>query len=474
MNGFIKVITEAAHNNHLLIFVGAGASIGLPDEIGLPSGNQLNIKLKKLFHENDLIENLSLEKASEYLEGRYGRRTLIDKVKSILSEVKEPLQTHKLIAELPAEVIVTTNYDALIEKALEKNNKTYVTITSDSDLVNLSKKDVKVFKIHGCINTQQDDFILSEKDYYEKFLLSSNLYVDVLKSWLSTHTCLFVGYSLSDINLKHIFFDISQKLSIQNIMGKFYSIQRDPIDAEVSIWEKRGFIIIKSNQNDFLNTIIDEIEFNNFRKENLTLVADTIIRVGKLSLSNLTEIEKKSGADEQRFILLSKRKMNYLNIEEGDWVEIKANNKSEYVKVFITTDIFFELIMPLTVRNLFNLNNNKPILNNVSISKAIFSKINSLRISPHDIITLLPVDFDRLKGFEKKSVITIRNLEFDLLGLKEGDSMNLLSVDVPDFIQVVCIYKFTSNPGRALIGVNSTLKDLLDKLDIDYHDLILR
>ncbi len=474
MKGFLNILTESAINNNLLVFVGAGASIGEDGEIGLPSGQKLNNLLKSAFYEEDETDGLSFESAAEFLEGKYGRRTLIDKISEIIKKVEHPVNTHRLISELPFEIVVTTNYDDLIEKALTEIGKEHLTITCDTDLINLSKSAIKVFKIHGCINTKSDDIIISEKDYYEKFLLSSYLFVDILKSWLTTHTCLFIGYSLSDINIKHLFFDISKRLGITNIKGRFFAVQYSPTQAEINLWEKRGFVIIKSDQNAFLNDLIDEIEFNAWTRDSKTLIAKKPIRIGKLSARALKTTEQKTGADEQRFIHLSKRKVEYLGMKDGEWALIEVNDKKEYVKVFSkNSNTAVDIKFPLTVRNLLNIKGIPPLVKDIKITKAQLSPIQQLPITQHDLISLLPIEFDRIEKVVGKPVVTIRNLEFELLSLKEGDALLIKSENAKTFEKTVFAYKFNSNPGRALIGVNSTLKDHLDELDIDYHHLIL-
>lgn len=466
-----KMLAEKACKNKLLIFIGAGASVGSSSEVGLPSGSQLNQLIIDYFEEKDILKNESLEKVTEYIEKKYGRKVLIDKLYEIVRSVSIPLKTHKLISELPVKIFVTTNYDELLEKALKAINKECYRITSDSDITSISNNEINIFKIHGCVTTKEDDIIITESDYYEKFLLKSNLYIDILKAWLSTHTCLFIGYSLSDVNLKYLFFEISKKIGVENIKGRFYAIQRNPNKSDIEIWEKRGFIILPEDKNVFLDTLIEEIEFKDIERQNDTLVSKPSLSIGKLELGEVKSYEQRNGNDGQRFILMSDRKMNHLKVVDGDWLKIEVQNNeqinSQLARVYHDNSVSeYTIRLPLVTRNLLKVNSDSTIGSNINltISKANITNISELLIdSLKESISYLPIELDNDNFHQEIPIIALRNLEFSIFDLK-GQSNCTVKVkgnSEKTFKAKVVLFESKYNPGRAIVGISSTFRRLL-------------
>lgn len=472
MDGHIKLLAEAARNNQLLIFAGAGISIGTQQHPGLPTGHGLNEHLKKEFMEEQNLAELSLDQTAEYLEYKYGRNTLMQKLSQLIESVSEPTQTHRLLSEIPFEVFVTTNYDVLMEKALDEKNRKYQQITQDLDLTNLLKQKVKVFKIHGCIANNQDRIILSEFDYYSKFLLDRVVFRDILKAWLLTHTCLFIGYSLSDINLKNVFFDISLNMGVANVKGRYYSVQLNPGEAQTKLWEERGFRILGDDQNNFLDKLIERIEFGPFRKVDRALISDGDVKVGKLSSEELRTFGGKNGRHEQRMVLLSERKLRYLNLRDGDWIRIELNDRACLARVFTKISLSFaDIQLPLVIRNLLSFNLDKQKVDSLRLKKFDPKPIDELSVDRQDWIALLPAEYE--DNTNQISQIAIRALEHEMLGLNNSSEVYILSPDDPDLRIRAITSHFQSNPGRALIGVNHALKDVLKaKLTAPYRLII--
>ena len=458
MTGYQNLIVEAARENRLLLFVGAGASMGEPDEKGLPTGWGLGQILKQSFAEEEV--DLSLEKLAEFLEAKYGRNPVITKVSDVISAVEKPVRTHHLLAEMANRIVVTTNYDDLLEKSLSAAGKEHVKITSDFDLINLDQNAIKVFKIHGCINTPSDDYILTEKDYYEKFLLSAKLYVDLLKSWLTTHTCLFIGYGLHDVNLKHLFFEISGRLTVEQTKGRYFAVQFKPAPEEVTVWEKRGFHIVDRDQNAFLEELVDGMEFYALERTDGKLVASTPIRIGKMGLRELRGLVNHTGKDEQRVVMLSRRKMDYLKVEDGDWISIEANHRIEWARCFAGNRAADpDLKLPLVMRNLLGLEVEHEIETTCTLQKVEVTPLDVVRLRPHDMVATLPLE----EHFDTDDIprLALRNLMMGRLGVKAGDELSLvLGDDAPIAVRLTT---FISNPGRAVIGVDLSLKDHIDE-----------
>jgi len=186
-------IFEAKNDNKLVFFVGSGMS----KNVGLPDWNDLIDELKKDLNtkETDYLKIAQLY----FLE--FGSYEYYKKVKSFfpLEKVK-PHNIHKLLIRTFPQYIITTNWDNVIEKAIDEEMALYDVVRNDAELISTSSTR-KLIKMHGDIELQ--NIIFTEDDYLEytnKFPLVENY----VKSILSTNIVIFLGYSYSDINLKYI------------------------------------------------------------------------------------------------------------------------------------------------------------------------------------------------------------------------------------------------------------------------------
>lgn len=106
--------------------------------------------------------------------------------------------------------IITTNYDDFLESHLQ-----FPVYIGQNDLFNVSTtyKLGEIYKIHGCLS-KPNSIILNEEDYiniYERYqYLSAKLLTFFIE-----HPIIFIGYSISDKNIKDILVDINKCLNNQ-------------------------------------------------------------------------------------------------------------------------------------------------------------------------------------------------------------------------------------------------------------------
>jgi hypothetical protein len=127
---------------------------------------------------------------------------------------KKPSPALKMLAKLPFRILVTTNYDLLLEDALTDGKKNPYCIlynpksTEPTEIIEKEPTAQKpiIFKMHGDINQAKsivitdEDYIhfvhrMSDKDKYHPFPRSI---LDKMMLW----PILFIGYSLRDYNLR--------------------------------------------------------------------------------------------------------------------------------------------------------------------------------------------------------------------------------------------------------------------------------
>ena len=197
-NSHIKHIIEAKKDDRLAIFVGSGVSLTSNTEnFSFPSWGDLISELK---------QNLNLDDESDYLKIaqlyflEFGEPTYYKSIQRYFPKGAKPSLAHELIFKLNPQCIITTNWDSLLEDSMVDQGKLYSKICSDKDLVK-AKNQKKLIKMHGDFNNHN---IVFKEDDYLSYSHNFPLIENYIKSILSTHTVLFLGYSYSDINLKHI------------------------------------------------------------------------------------------------------------------------------------------------------------------------------------------------------------------------------------------------------------------------------
>lgn len=200
LSRFVEKYAKAIKNKNAAIFAGAGLSIpaGFVNWKNLlrDIAAELNLDIDK---ENDLIAIAQYH----YNEKGNNRHRLNQLLIDEFTAGTSVTTNHKILAALPIQTYWTTNYDKLIEKAIEEEGKTPDTkITQENLSTNISKRDSVVYKMHGDVS-QPDQAILT-KDDYEGYNEKRPLFTTTLQGDLISKTFLFVGFSFDDPNLEYI------------------------------------------------------------------------------------------------------------------------------------------------------------------------------------------------------------------------------------------------------------------------------
>jgi hypothetical protein len=114
-----------------------------------------------------------------------------------------PTENHAILARLPIQTYWTTNYDRLIEAALEKNEKVPDTKYTTKQLATTRpKRDAIVYKMHGDVEHPSDAVLI--RDDYERYHVKMQPFITALSGDLIAKTFLFLGFSFTDPNLEYI------------------------------------------------------------------------------------------------------------------------------------------------------------------------------------------------------------------------------------------------------------------------------
>ncbi|NUO81849.1 SIR2 family protein [candidate division KSB1 bacterium] len=194
----------------LVPFLGAGASLGCDGATGLPTGGSLAEMLAQecKYPGKDKFDLLRVAQYYAFRRGEMRLRSSLNE-KLSLKEVK-PGEIHNLIASWPVNVVLTTNFDNLVERAFSKRDKDPAKALYDRkgdqkeiDLTPTIDKPL-VYKLHGSLENL-DSMIVTEDNYID-FLISlieGNPKVpDIIKNVFRRCSILFIGYGLKDWNIR--------------------------------------------------------------------------------------------------------------------------------------------------------------------------------------------------------------------------------------------------------------------------------
>jgi hypothetical protein len=245
-----------------------------------------------------------LASITSYYETQMGRRYLWEDLSAVISRKIETTGTHLLVAEaarysLENEraldyLIVTTNYDCLMEKALDDLGVPYIAIvTRKSDqkvVVRLSESipDARkleddfsnqypdkfmirkprnlgslaiIYKIHGCLNPkatiEDDGIVISDSDYVNYISQMTNhgtipVYISDL---MREKPFLFLGYSLRDWNVRSIW-ETMRKKRDPDVNQPDFSVTKFVADYEKVFLQRNNVTVFNTDLNSFVKGII--------------------------------------------------------------------------------------------------------------------------------------------------------------------------------------------------------------------------
>lgn len=217
----IKEYLKAIKEENAALFIGAGLSVpagfvnwsnllkDVAEELGLEINEEKHdlISLIQFYMNKKRNRNA----VNQLLVDKYGNRAV-------------PVSTnHKILARLPIKYYWTTNYDNLIERALDEAGKTPDVKKSVKNLSTVTRKrDAIIYKMHGDIETPHEAVLT--KDDYELYSKKNELFSIALRGDLVSKTFLFLGFSFEDPNLNYIL--SRMRLLLEDNVKEHYCIFR--------------------------------------------------------------------------------------------------------------------------------------------------------------------------------------------------------------------------------------------------------
>lgn len=202
MTDGLASLAKAIGRGSAILFVGAGVSIS----VGLPSWEKL---IEQMAKELGIDEEFSMRRdrfqtLAEYYRIRHGSigplRSWMDRNWSVARDRIETSELHRLIVMLNFPIIYTTNYDRNLELAFEIYGQRYVKVANARDVAQARQGVTHIVKFHGDFD-DDSSLVLTETDYLDRLSFNSPLDVRFRADALGS-TILFIGYSLSDPNIR--------------------------------------------------------------------------------------------------------------------------------------------------------------------------------------------------------------------------------------------------------------------------------
>lgn len=246
----MEQLTEAYRQGNLILFVGAGVSCSL----GLPSWSKLIDEIAiQLNYDPDVFKsygnNLALAEYYKIKKGSIGPlRSWMDREWHSKSIKIGDSEIHKLIVNGLFSSIYTTNFDRWLELAHDFYKKDYIKIASVSDLIKIREGVRQIIKFHGDFD-DDNSIVLDESSYFERLDFETPLDIK-LRSDVLGKSVLFIGYSLSDINIRLLFYKLVKMWKASGhiaVRPKSYVFSHHPNPVQEDILEQWGIKMVSSD-----------------------------------------------------------------------------------------------------------------------------------------------------------------------------------------------------------------------------------
>ncbi|WP_077929441.1 SIR2 family protein [Wohlfahrtiimonas populi] len=470
------------------------------------------LSLRKDLEEDTPSEDLDHKintKAAEYIENTYNDMFYKDKIKingltservynekispfkySICQyfdsyEIKEDinqveLEEFKKFLQR-AKMIITTNYDPFIENILKDMDIVFNKYVGSKGLFDDTEGWSELYKIHGDVSDSQS--IVITQDDYDLYDKNSILISAKILSNLITNQIIFLGYSLTDRNIRRLLTDFSSQIpqederkSAQRIIVVEYDKDNQNLDMTHSSEFGVSFVKVRTDNYSSIFRSIAEINEGMLPSDVLrykSLIKDLIVQEGGkgnlenilVSPSDLNQLEQNLREGKNLVVALGNDKFVYTHITEDAYL-VDYFNEGNAISSKLAIDFIISMVPTQRIPFIKYLNSD---LSNLEDGKK--ARINE-RIDAHDslddIISTVKLDRQTLAlGFS--SIDDIKS--YNLACTKEvqmivSNIKSFAGVDIEKYIKERGLDSFTSD------STASSVKTELRKLFYAY-DLII-
>lgn len=270
MDEDLKLIFNAIESGKCLPFLGAGACASYTNidgklVPGLPTGKQLAQLLAKSCDYPNGADSDLLKISEFFVYTRNGDREELSKtIQETLIIDCPPRPIHTILAQLlPIKVMLTSNYDHLLETEFDKYQRILTRHVYNplnprtghfEGTIFFGERDVILHKMHGSID-QPESLVITRSDYI-RYLANLN---DIdrgipeyfRKTIMPQFTLLFLGYSLEDWNFQVIWEGVLANYTVRGVKKISYALMKDPSNLQKRYWMTRNVILLDMDLTEF-------------------------------------------------------------------------------------------------------------------------------------------------------------------------------------------------------------------------------
>lgn len=297
-SGTFETIRRAILEDQIVFFLGAGASLSpafdyenqswAPDSGVAPSAANLSAELLRGSNiDTSEIACLELPRIASLYEACRSRGELRNEMERLFGRCKKPLPLHEYLSKLDSHpIIVTTNFDDLIERQFDKVGKEYDLLLYAADGAGESNKRLHlslasgggkietgfasnelarclklgekplIYKIHGSIGNTRNrlrpgHFVITERDYEEIIAKGSYLLPPALLERFDYRHFLFLGYSVRDWNIRVLL----RKLLNETRHQTSWAILAKSDEVAMRTWGRRSLEVVTATIQEFLTGV---------------------------------------------------------------------------------------------------------------------------------------------------------------------------------------------------------------------------
>jgi hypothetical protein len=302
-------IVDLLKTGQVVPFLGAGVNFGTRPTGGhwdektaqfLPSGAELSrfLASKSSFPSLDEHDLGDLAKVASYFVETTARRRLRERLNEVFDHDFAPCNIHAYLAGIPCPLlIVTTNYDDLIERSFIQAGRPYDLVVHPTDRKDVEasvlwwkhnapeptpvppnqlfidlKTTTVIYKMHGTVDRllhKWGSYVITEEDYVDFLsrMTGQTAVPAVFMRHFRERHFLFLGYGLNDWNLRVVL--RNQKAPLPRVeRGEkddyegeeeltSWAIQFRPTDLEKELWGARREKIYDVDINEFVRGLHD-------------------------------------------------------------------------------------------------------------------------------------------------------------------------------------------------------------------------
>jgi hypothetical protein len=224
--------------------------------VGLPSWSELSCYIcKDLGLDAEAVGDAPHQTLAEYYRIQTGGlgplRSWLDREWAVSEDAIRGSELHRLIVDLDFPLIYTTNFDRNIEAAFQVHDRPFAKIVTARDLTEAKAGVTQIIKFHGDFD-DDDSLVVAETDYLDRLAFNSHLDIKLAADAMA-NTMLFLGYSMSDLNIRlllHRLRKIWSRSGHERYRPRSFMFMPLPNPVQQAVLEQWGITVISGSDPD--------------------------------------------------------------------------------------------------------------------------------------------------------------------------------------------------------------------------------